>query len=196
MSDETYLQAALKAVSGEKPDSYGRPLPNFLRTCIKDNVDDAGRRLPGDYITPLDIAIKMINLKTAREIHTHKDDNFVDIIGYSATVDDMHRHMRELGYDNGIMAFKSMDVGDMFKLLLIVTDEDDVYSELRKTFLPKSQFEQDLMIGIIPNEETKLKSHPVDDIELFDLLKGKEVWDNDTPMRRTSYIDDFESDYD
>lgn len=55
--------------------------------------------------------------KVARQQNTFKADNFVDIIGYSATVDQMNRHMQELGY-NGITDFEAgMTLNDLHLLL-------------------------------------------------------------------------------
>ena len=55
----------------------------------------------------------------ARHKNTFKADNFVDVIGYTACIDDMNRHMIELGYA-GVQDFESMTPGDLADLLDVI----------------------------------------------------------------------------
>jgi uncharacterized protein DUF6378 len=112
-----WLDIAKEITSSDRQRDYGRPLKNFLRFCLKENIDHAGRRNRGDHITPLDTAHAMINLKSARDVNDFKADNWIDTMGYAATVNDMDNQMKELGYKDGVKAFKTMSVGDMFELL-------------------------------------------------------------------------------
>lgn len=132
-----YIQEALKVTTGERRRDYDRPLPNFLRIALLQNVWDAGRRMPGDYITPLDTDMKNILQKIAREQNTHKDDNPVDIIGYADLIDDMQIHLGELGYPPDIMVLADMDVGEMFELLLKSGPNGKIYQEYFDSKLEK-----------------------------------------------------------
>jgi len=88
-----WLKEAVNITSGERRKDYGRPLINFLRIAIR------WSNLLGIYIPPPMVALMMIDMKIAREQNTHKDDNWIDILGYAATVADMDVEMRELGFD-------------------------------------------------------------------------------------------------
>lgn len=88
-----WLAEAANITSGERRRDYGRPLVNFLRIAIR------WSNLLGIYITPPMVALMMVDMKIAREQNTHKDDNWIDILGYAATVSDMDQEMREMGFD-------------------------------------------------------------------------------------------------
>jgi hypothetical protein len=123
----SWLDEAATVTSGSRRRDYGRPLPNFLRICLRDNIQDAGRRLPFDYISPVDVALRNIEQKLAREQNTHKGDNYVDTMGYANCVWDMHQQMIELGFSDGVAAFKRMNMQDMFALLLLTGDTAAFY---------------------------------------------------------------------
>ena len=77
-------------------DNYDNPLPNFLRIALYWSVWDEAIN------TPLDVAFKMDLMKSAREQHSHKDDNLIDKGGYALSCyEQMDAKMRELGYELG-----------------------------------------------------------------------------------------------
>lgn len=123
-----YTDLAMMLTTGDRRKDYDRPLPNFLRIALIENVLDAGRRMPGDYITPLDVDLDNIAQKLSRQVYSHKDDNIVDIIGYADLISDIDEHMVELGYNSGIESLKTMDVGEMFRLLLVSGANGAIYS--------------------------------------------------------------------
>lgn len=116
-SSPTWLETAQSITTGERRRDYGHPLYNFLRIAIKWNANYAHRLLPGQIITPLDVARDAIDMKTARDAFTYKDDNYIDTIGYSACVDAMDREMKERGYQDGIRAFERLTLGDYYALV-------------------------------------------------------------------------------
>lgn len=74
-------------------DNYDNPLPNFLRIALYWSVWDEAIN------TPLDVAFKMDLMKSAREQHSHKDDNLIDKGGYALSCyEQMDAKMHELGY--------------------------------------------------------------------------------------------------
>lgn len=80
MSD--ILQRADRIAGQDRSRDYGHPRQNFQR--IADLWDVYLANQPGDElrITPQDVAAMMILMKIARQQHTPKDDNLVDIAGY------------------------------------------------------------------------------------------------------------------
>ena len=71
------------AIAGEdRARDYGHPRDNFRR--IADLWNAYVSHMPDDQpgITPEDVAAMMILMKIARQQHTPKDDNLVDIAGY------------------------------------------------------------------------------------------------------------------
>lgn len=119
-----WLAEADEITSSDRQRDYGRPLMNFLRIALDWNINDAGRRIQGDYITPLDVVRDMIGMKKARDLNMFKDDNWIDTIGYSRCVEDMNDQMQELGYSNGVKAFEIMNIQGLFDLLCKLIKED------------------------------------------------------------------------
>ena len=78
------LKEASKLVVGDRGDDYGPPIIDFTRTA-KMWTGILGAKLKED-ITPQEIGLCMIALKMSREVHKHKLDNLVDIVGYAMTV--------------------------------------------------------------------------------------------------------------
>ena len=77
----SYIDEALKVVTGDRQDSYGNPMADFKGTAlIWTGILQHKLHAP---ITAEDVPLLMIGLKLRREAHKHKDDNYVDIIGYS-----------------------------------------------------------------------------------------------------------------
>ncbi len=79
---ETINAEADRLIRGARNDDYGHPADDFAR---------AGRMwgailgLPD--VTPEQVALCMIAVKIAREVHRPKRDNLVDIAGYAGTVE-------------------------------------------------------------------------------------------------------------
>lgn len=117
------LQEAMNAVTGDRRRDYGSPLINHLRIAMRWNILLANRLMKP--ITPVQVALMMVDLKIAREQQTHKDDNFVDMAGYISCIDSMQVDMVELGYEDGIGAFVKMSFDDLNKLLRRLELEQD-----------------------------------------------------------------------
>lgn len=81
MSD--VLKKADAIAGGNRARDYGHPRDNFRR--IADLWDAYIANQPGEFvhITPQDVAAMMILMKIARQQHTPKDDNLIDIAGYT-----------------------------------------------------------------------------------------------------------------
>ena len=75
---EDILEKARQCVCGDRDLQYGSPQESFSRIA----------KYWSDYldkdISPKDVAIMMILFKVAREEHSSKLDNWVDICGYAA----------------------------------------------------------------------------------------------------------------
>ena len=75
--EDDVLVEALRLTSGDRQASYGPPDQDFRRTA------DMWTALFGHKFEPKDVALAMILLKTSRQIHQRKRDNWVDIAGYA-----------------------------------------------------------------------------------------------------------------
>lgn len=106
-----WLSAALRVAGGERSKSYGRPLANFLRTALRWSM------LLKHTITPADVAWMMVDLKIARQINSHQDDNIVDDFGYLICLNNLDIQMKELGYSKGVLAFEGMSRTEMQHIL-------------------------------------------------------------------------------
>ena len=71
------LEEALRITKGDRQAQYGPPDQDFARTAAMWSA------WKGVEFEPRDVAIFMILLKTSREKHQKKRDNWVDIAGYS-----------------------------------------------------------------------------------------------------------------
>ncbi len=113
--DKSWLQNALEITTSDRRRDYGHPLPNFLRICLKWSVT---LEIP---VTPLHVAQLMLDMKTARDQNSFKDDNWIDAIGYSNTVQMIDERMKLLDYPAGAKTFQDKNivnmVGFMYNLL-------------------------------------------------------------------------------
>jgi len=76
----SYVQDAIKVVTGDRQDSYGNPMADFKGTAlIWTGILQHKLHAP---ITAEDVPLMMIGLKLRREAHRAKEDNIVDAHGY------------------------------------------------------------------------------------------------------------------
>jgi hypothetical protein len=100
-SKKSYLNTANKVVN-ERGDNYDHPLINFLRIAIRWSL------WLNKLVTPLDVAIMMIELKLARTQHWLLDDNLIDTAGYVETIAKMDNYVQELGFENSQTVWDGM----------------------------------------------------------------------------------------
>lgn len=77
------LEEALKITRGSRNALYGPPDQDFRRTAGMWSALFAAKLREGESFEPRDVALAMILLKTSRETHQRKRDNWVDIAGYA-----------------------------------------------------------------------------------------------------------------
>ena len=87
------LEEAAKIINGNRQKDYGTPEDSFQRIA-----DYWNAYLCHNAITDVehslyakDVAMMMVLFKIAREEHSHKHDNLVDICGYTAILDNMYK---------------------------------------------------------------------------------------------------------
>lgn len=71
------LTKAEELVNKDRQADYGSPLDHFM------DVSVAVSALIGKTLTPQDCIMVMLVIKLSRENNKHKEDNLVDICGYS-----------------------------------------------------------------------------------------------------------------
>ena len=79
--DDTLLTEAYNLVTGDRQKSYDHPAVNFDRIARLWSV------ALDKEITPEDVAVCMVLVKIARQVHAPKRDNIVDAIGYLLTLE-------------------------------------------------------------------------------------------------------------
>lgn len=79
--DDTLLTEAYQLVTGDRQKAYDHPARNFDRIARLWSV-----ALDKD-ITAEDVAVCMVLVKIARQVHSPKRDNLVDAIGYLLTLE-------------------------------------------------------------------------------------------------------------
>lgn len=82
-SSDDILEEALNITRGSRNASYGPPDQDFRRTAGMWSALFAAKLRQGETFEPRDVALAMILLKTSRETHQRKRDNWVDIAGYA-----------------------------------------------------------------------------------------------------------------
>lgn len=82
-SPETILEEAERIVNGPRRKEYGGCLDSFQRIAAKWSIT------LGVPITPEQVALAMIDLKTCRAMQGFHRDSYVDIAGYARCVDIM-----------------------------------------------------------------------------------------------------------
>ena len=79
--DHTIAEEAIELVTGNRQAQYGHPSRNFKDTA------DLWSVILGVTVTPEQVALCMVQVKVAREIHNPKRDNLVDAVGYLLAYD-------------------------------------------------------------------------------------------------------------
>lgn len=79
------LDTARRITDGERRSHYGHPSEDFERAALMWTGILRPKLLSSQRITAMDIPLCMIAVKLAREVHSHKRDNLVDIAGYART---------------------------------------------------------------------------------------------------------------
>ena len=79
--DASIATEAVGLVTGDRQAAYGHPRDNFQETA------DLWSVVLGVTVTPEQVALCMVQLKLARELHNPKRDNIVDAIGYLLAYD-------------------------------------------------------------------------------------------------------------
>jgi hypothetical protein len=80
LTPEDIAGYAAQLVSEERQGEYGHPLDNYNRAAQIWSV------ILGAEVTAEQVALCMIGMKIAREVHKPKADTVVDIIGYALTL--------------------------------------------------------------------------------------------------------------
>ena len=82
--DEDILAEASRITRGSRQAQYGPPDQDFRRTAGMWSALFGLKLKDGVTFEPRDVALAMILLKTSRETHQRKRDNWVDIAGYAS----------------------------------------------------------------------------------------------------------------
>lgn len=83
--DWSLLDEAGSLVDGDRNDSYGRPIHDFSRAA------QIWSAVLGIQVTAEQVALCMVGVKLAREVHQPKRDSVVDAIGYLLAYDSVRR---------------------------------------------------------------------------------------------------------
>lgn len=77
-------EVAFSTVTGARQSEYGDKLANFTQIALAFDAILARKLLPGQHITPLDVAWLMMQVKLVRLAHMpgHKD-SLLDVVGYA-----------------------------------------------------------------------------------------------------------------
>ena len=80
---EDVLLEALRITGGDRQASHGPPNQDFQRTAGMWSSYLMHKLKDGEQLQDFDVACMMIHLKTSRQQHQRKRDNWVDIAGYA-----------------------------------------------------------------------------------------------------------------
>ena len=85
VADWTILDEAGSLVDGDRNADYGRPIHDF------DRAAQIWSAILGTQVTGEQVALCMVGVKLAREVHRPKRDNLVDAVGYLLAYDSVRR---------------------------------------------------------------------------------------------------------
>lgn len=94
LSPEDLAAYAARLVADDRNSQYGHPL---------DNLDRAARIwsvILGCDVTAEQVALCMVGMKIARQVHKPKPDTVVDLIGYALTLHMVEVERAKRGVDN------------------------------------------------------------------------------------------------
>lgn len=94
-SPEPILLEAQRITTADRRAAYDAATANHTRIAGAWNWYLSSRPEPGAQITPKDAAMMMLLLKVARETHSTRRDNLVDIAGYARIVAQIEGHEPE-----------------------------------------------------------------------------------------------------
>ena len=89
--ESNWLEIVSEVVSGPRRRDYGHPLTNFLRICIMWSMT------VGRPISPRQFVLMMVQMKTARELHNNKLDNWIDMLGYEVGLETCYERLKDFG---------------------------------------------------------------------------------------------------
>jgi len=92
MTPEDVAAYSARLVGEERQDEYGHPLDNYERAAQIWSV------ILGAPVQAEQVALCMIGMKIAREVHKPKPDTVVDIIGYALTLHMVEVERAERGF--------------------------------------------------------------------------------------------------
>jgi hypothetical protein len=90
---------AIQLVNNERNNDYGHPADDFMRVAGMMNGIGFRFKEPNGKMRELsakDVPIFMLIIKLCREVHKHKEDNLVDIHGYTNTLEMVYEREEEL----------------------------------------------------------------------------------------------------
>lgn len=86
-AQSTIATEAQGMVYGDRQDDYGHPREDWTRAAIIGTGLLQHKLAEGAYLEAEDIARLQIGVKLARDVHSAKRDNRVDIVGYAIGLD-------------------------------------------------------------------------------------------------------------
>ncbi|MCY3018940.1 MAG: DUF6378 domain-containing protein [Planctomycetota bacterium] len=78
----------VKKILATRRRAYGHPAAEFARVAAMWSI------ILNSKVTAAHVGLCMICVKLAREVHSHKQDNLVDLCGYSACVEELYRRKK------------------------------------------------------------------------------------------------------
>ena len=90
---EQLLSEASNLDAGARQRDYGTPYENHLRIAALWNVYLARKRNKSRLVSAYDVSVMMMLLKIARLMQNPSHDSHVDLAGYAAVAEAIHRDM-------------------------------------------------------------------------------------------------------